>query len=79
MPNNDLFHSGSRIKYKSNQNVKFFCLVLNNIGFPISGKLIRSNFVLAFWCVCVLGSNVMKQHRRQICSIFIYHVLKIQY
>ncbi len=34
------------LKDESNRNVKFFCHVLNNMGFPIKGKLVRSNTVL---------------------------------
>ncbi len=41
-----LFHNDFAINNVSNQNVRFFCYVLNNIGFPMKGKLIRTLSVL---------------------------------
>jgi hypothetical protein len=58
-----LFHNSSTIKDESNQNVNFLsCSVLYSTGFPIKGKIIRSN---TFWCVFVSGSTVRYTQKYQ--------------
>jgi hypothetical protein len=37
-----LFYNGFTIKDESNQNV-IFCHILNDIGFPVKGKLLKIN------------------------------------
>jgi hypothetical protein len=40
--------------------IYYFCRVLNNIGFPMKGKLVKSNFDR---CVCDSGSTIMQQNQ----------------
>ncbi len=41
------------------------CLVLNNIGLPVKGKLLRSNSVLVF---IVSASTIMQQYNLESCK-----------